>query len=46
VPHVVPDGIEEKNILAEAYTRVALLIMENKRLKSRLAARRQQLAAM
>jgi hypothetical protein len=34
--YVDVDSVEEKNIIAEAYAKMALLIMENKRLRAKL----------
>ena len=41
--YVEVDSVEEKNIIAEAYAKMALLIMENKRLRARLATRQAEL---
>ena len=41
--YVDVDSVEEKNIIAEAFAKMALLIMENKRLRSRLATRQAEL---
>ena len=41
--YVDVDSVEEKNIIAEAFAKMALLIMENKRLRSKLASRQNQL---
>ena len=41
--YVDVDSVEEKNIIAEAFAKMALLIMENKRLRSRLNNRQQEL---
>ena len=41
--YVDVDSVEEKNIIAEAFAKMALLIMENKRLRSRLLKRKQEL---
>ena len=40
------ETLEEKNIIAEAFAKMALLIMENKRLKARLQYRAGQLAQL
>lgn len=37
------ETLEEKNIIAEVFAKMALLIMENKRLRHRLARRQAQL---
>ena len=44
--YVDVDSVEEKNIIAEAFAKMALLIMENKRLRSRLANRQQELSRL
>ena len=41
--YVDVDSVEEKNIIAEAFAKMALLIMENKRLRAKLASRQGQL---
>ncbi len=41
--YVDVDSVEEKNIIAEAFAKMALLIMENKRLRAKLATRQGQL---
>ena len=44
--YVDVDSVEEKNIIAEAFAKMALLIMENKRLRSRLNTRQQELSRL
>ena len=44
--YVDVDSVEEKNIIAEAFAKMALLIMENKRLRARLATRQQELSRL
>jgi hypothetical protein len=41
--YVDVDSVEEKNIIAEAYAKMALLIMENKRLRAKLSTRQAEL---
>ena len=44
--YVDVDSVEEKNIIAEAFAKMALLIMENKRLRARLVARQEELSRL